>query len=229
MPVVEPEPVIRTLKYFEIIALANVGICNADSTTLCANAGGDMENSDPDGMLGNAACDARSDPGFVPAGGRVGIPFPIERVGHNVVPASAQMRLCFAEFGNSAGNCVNPLEVLDVLLEEYRAQQAYIYPLGNPADGVCVDEDGEPTDDETPTLFMGRGAGHEINSNHRFARNQRYAYDVGVRCGGRDRGDLSQTNDDWYIYGQPVLAQADGVVVAYDGRRGRGRFVQRDR
>jgi hypothetical protein len=196
----------------DYVPLEKLGICNVDSSLLCANAGfNDPDNCGTD----NPACDARPNAGFIPAGGKIGIPFPLERIGHNVVPASSEMAICFEEYGNTPGNCPNPLEVLDVVLEEYRSQEAYIYPLGNP-DVECVDAQGDPTG-ETPTLRMFNGAGHEINSNHRFARNQRYAYDVGVSCGNNDRRHITDTNEDWYIYGQPVLALAAGDVVAYEG------------
>ena len=131
------------------------------------------------------------------------LPFPFEKVSHNFVPASVDLTLCFKEFEGPGGTCVDPLEVKGVKLVEYRvpAGQTYIFPLKNPSifpSGI---------------LFTSSGGGHEIGDNHRLARNQRYAYDVGVLVGGVDCTDGCDANPDYFIYTEPVYAVADAVVA----------------
>jgi hypothetical protein len=108
-------------------------------------------------------------------------------------------------------------------LEEYRVPpgQTYIYPLGPP------DQPGEQ---------LSNNEAHEYFSHHRGVNNQRHAYDViskiagnsGVAStcvdsacdGGARDGDACTSNSDCrdnansYIYGEPILAMADGTVVA---------------
>jgi hypothetical protein len=87
-----------------------------------------------------------------------------------------------------------------------RPGQSYVYPLNNPS----VNPGG--------ILFTGSGGGHEIGSNHRFASlNQRHAYDVGVLVGGTDCAAPCNTNASYFIYGDPVIAMADGEIVMADG------------
>jgi len=205
---------------FEYKILETVGTCNNFSARYCEKPGqDDPEICDPKGTIGNPACDARPTDGFVPRGGVIGIPFAIETVGHNVVPASSEMQLCFAEHGNTPSDCNNPLIITDVSLEEYRAQESYIFPSPAPQNITC-----EPDATVEPTLSTGACGEFEINTNHRFARIQRYAMDYGITCNGDNRGNLvtmPNVNDplddtllrDWCIYDQPVVAQADSVVV----------------
>jgi len=108
-------------------------------------------------------------------------------------------------------------------VEEYRVPpgQTYIYPLGNP------DEMGGK---------IRTSNGHEPHNHHRGVNNQRHAYDVGVLAGGisgidtncvmdacvggAKEGDACATKTDCldnansYIYGEPIVAMADGVIVA---------------
>jgi hypothetical protein len=183
------------------VHLANLGLCQGDNSLLCVGPG--FDDALRCGSTGNNACDPRPSAGFVPANSNVGIPFPFEKLGHNILAFSSEMDLCFAEFENPPGTC-RPLQVLDVALDEYRHEgQTYIYPLENP-------------DDAGGTLFMGQGAGHEINTNHRLARNQRFAYDVGVLVGGDDNSGTGAVNTDYFIYKEPIFAMADGIIVALE-------------
>jgi len=143
------------------------------------------------------------DGAILPEHGNVALPFPFEKVSHNFVPASVDMKLCFKEFEGPGGTCPDPLEVTGVKLVEYRvpAGQTYSFPLKNP---VIY---------PTGILFTGSGGGHEIGDNHRLARNQRYAYDVGVLVNGVDCTDGCDANPDYFIYTEPVYAVADGVVA----------------
>jgi hypothetical protein len=145
---------------------------------------------------------------------------PKEIVAHNLVPFEGEIRVCFAEFDTGSG--CDPLIVRQAF-EEYRVPpgQTYIYPLGNP-------------DDVGGVLRV--SVGHEPESHHRGVNNQRHAYDIGVRVGGvggvatscqsntcsggardgqacADDGDCVD-NANAYIYGEPILAMADGTVVA---------------
>lgn len=158
--------------------------------------------TDPPGPLGPQVV-LGPDGAILPEHANVALPFPFEKVSHNFVPASVEMSLCFKEFEGPGGTCPDPLEVKGVTLAEYRvpAGQTYIYPLQNPSiypSGI---------------LFTGAGGGHEIGDNHRLARNQRYAYDVGVLVNGVDCTDGCDANPDYFIYTEPVYAVADGVVV----------------
>jgi hypothetical protein len=183
------------------VRLADLGLCQGDNAQLCVGPGSD--DVDRCGSTGNNACDPRPSAGFVPANSNLGIPFPFEKLRHNVLAFSSGMDLCFAEFDNPPGTC-KPLQITNVALTEYRHQgQTYIYPLGNPSIAGG-------------TLFSGPGGGHEINTNHRLARNQRYAYDVGVLLGGSDRSGTGSVNTDYFIYEEPVFAMADGDIVTLE-------------
>ena len=96
-------------------SLNNVGICNADSTVQCTGPGDDDEDScgpvDP-------ACNARPSAGYVPDHANLLVRNPKEIVLHNLVPAEAEIRICFNEF-NGGGGC-EELIVRQSLLE-YRS------------------------------------------------------------------------------------------------------------
>jgi cysteine-rich repeat protein len=136
----------------------------------------------------------------IPINSNIGFPFPFEKIPHNVVPGSVDMVLCFEEFEGPNGECSDPLSFLGVALIEYTTPpgDTYIYPLPEPnpmIGGVILS-----------------GGGHEIGKGHRFAFNQRYAYDVGVQDGNASC-DPCDTNAGFFVYGEPVLAMADGVVT----------------
>lgn len=68
----------------------------------------------------------------------------------------------------------------------------------------------------TWTVMHG-GPTRAINSHHRSVE-QRYAYDFEVRIRGRRSRGLEHRNEDFFCYGRPLLAPADGVVIfARDG------------
>ena len=205
------------LDFEEASDLGNVGICNADATIACSDPGGDDE--DNCGM-GDPACNARPSPGYLPDHANRSIRNPKEIVGHNVVPASGEIRICFDEF-NDVGGCDEV--IVRQTLGEYRVPpgQTYIYPM-------------PPPDQQDEMLYNNEA--HEFFSHHRGPNNQRHAYDVlsdingdsivGSSCedeacvGGARDGDACSENIDcsananWFVYGEPILAMADGVVVA---------------
>jgi Peptidase family M23 len=195
-----------------------VGICNGDNTLTCASPGAD--DADACGSTGDDACNSRPFAGYVPDHASYLVRNPEEIVAHNLVPAEAEIRVCFAEFDTMSG--CDPLIVRQAF-EEYRVPpgQTYIYPLGTPDDVGGV---------------IRVGVGHEPQTHHRGVNNQRHAYDVGVRVGGAggvatscqggtcsggardgdpcvDNGDCND-NTNAYVYGEPILAMADGEVVA---------------
>ena len=198
-------------------SLQNVGICAADPTVACSNPGGDDEDSCG---AGDPTCDARPSPGYVPDHAAYLLRNPKEVIGHNVVPAEAEIRICFAEF-NSMSGCDQL--IVRQTLAEYRVPpgQTYIYPLGPP------NQAGER---------LRNSEAHEYFSHHRGVNNQRHAYDVLSRIndeqevatscvnnacvGGVRNGDPCVENIDCsangnvFVYQEPILAMADGVVVA---------------
>jgi murein DD-endopeptidase MepM/ murein hydrolase activator NlpD len=140
----------------------------------------------------------------IPAGSNVFVPFSRELIDMNLVPATSEMELCFDELEATPGACSNPIQV-GVVLEEYVAPPgaSYRFPLVNPS---------QP-DNSTGMVTVG-GNGHEIGTAHRLARNQRYAYDVGVRVAGSpNKGIDDTTNADYYVYEEWVVATQDGVVT----------------
>ncbi|MGR9107743.1 MAG: M23 family metallopeptidase [Gammaproteobacteria bacterium] len=145
---------------------------------------------------------------IVGANSNIGVLFPAEFLGLNVVPATAEMELCFDELEAAPGGCANPLRARDVQLIEYLQPpgQTYIYPLGNPAQAKNAGG----------MIFTGDQRAHEIGTAHRLARNQRYAWDVGVLVGGNARQNNDDSLDDSYIYGEPVFAPADGVITVVE-------------
>ena len=195
-----------------------LGVCHADTTIACNDPTHD--DADSCGGTGNDACDARPAAGYVPDHASTLVRNPKETVAHNLVPASAEIRICFQEF-NDGPDC-DPLIVSEEF-EEYRVPpgQTYIYPLGNP-------------DDAGGKIRV--GVGHEPDSHHRSVNNQRHAYDIGVRVGSADGvGSSCQSghcaggardgapcaaskdcndNQNAYIYNEPIYAMADGTIVA---------------
>ncbi len=193
-----------------------VGLCNADPTTTCTKPGKDDVASCGGG---DPACNARP-AGFVPDHANYLFRNPNELVAHNLVPAEVEARICFAEFQTMSG-C--DLLVVRQTLEEYRvpAGQTYIYPMGTP---------------DTAGERLWNNEAHEFFTHHRPAMNQRHAYDVlslindevgvptscvdGNCSGGAKDGDSCATDSDCsdnlntFVYGEPILAMADGVVVA---------------
>ncbi|HKQ60602.1 MAG TPA: peptidoglycan DD-metalloendopeptidase family protein [Candidatus Polarisedimenticolaceae bacterium] len=195
-----------------------VGICNGDNTIACSQPG--MDDADACGSTGDDACNNRPAAGYVPDHAAYLVRNPKELVAHNLVPAEAELRVCFAEFDTMSG--CDPLIVRQAF-EEYRVPpgQTYIYPLGNP--------------NEAGGLIK-VGVGHEPASHHRGVNNQRHAYDIGVVVGGNgsvptscqsnacvggarngqacaDGGDCID-NTNAYVYNEPILAMADGTIVA---------------
>ncbi len=205
-------------EFDEASGLDVTGICHADNTIACASPG--STDSDACGSTGDDTCDNRPAAGYVPDHASYLVRNPKETVAHNVVPASAEMRICFQEF-NDGPDC-DPL-IIQQDFEEYLvpAGQTYIYPLGNP------DEAGGK---------IRVGVGHEPKTHHRGVNNQRHAYDIGVvvgnaggvsstcqsgHCAGgaRDGNPCSANKDcndnqNAYIYDEPIYAMADGTVVA---------------
>lgn len=213
-----PFPFLDT-DFEEASDLGSVGICNADSTLSCSDPGGSDE--DACGAM-NSACDARPSPGYVPDHANRSVRNPKEIVDHNQVPFWGEMRICFDEFNSMAG-CDEV--IVRQSLGEYRTQpgQTYIYPMPPPGD----------TDEQ-----LYNNEAHEYFSHHRGPNNQRHAYDVlssingdskvasacdtdeGMCVGGARDGDACSENidcshnADWYVYGEPIVAQADGTIVA---------------
>lgn len=204
-------------EFEEASDLGDVGICNADPTIACSGPGGDDENNC--GAM-NAACDARPSPGYVPDHANRTIRNPKEIVDHNLVPASGEIRICFDEFDSMSG-CDQV--IVRQTLTEYRTQpgQTYVYPM-------------PPPSEQDEQLFNNEA--HEYFSHHRGPNNQRHAYDVlssingdsrvGSACvdnvcdGGVRDGDACDENIDcsangnYFVYGEPIIAQADGSIVA---------------
>lgn len=60
--------------------------------------------------------------------------------------------------------------------------------------------------------------GHETTSHHRGAHNQRFAYDLevvkwnGSSWSARKPGTSGNSNSDYYVFGTPIYAMADGVI-----------------
>lgn len=205
-------------EFDEATGLDDVGICNGDNSIACANPGGD--DADACGSTGDDACNNRPAAGYVPAHASYLLRNPKEIVAHNLVPAEAEMRVCFAEFDTMSG--CDPLVVRQAV-EEYRVPSGptYIYPLGPPDEAGGV---------------IRVNVGHEPSTHHRGVNNQRHAYDIGVRVagasgvatscqagtcsGGARDGDACADNGDCvdnqnaYVYAEPILAMADGTVVA---------------
>jgi hypothetical protein len=157
----------------------------------------------------------------IPAGERIIMFFPYEKLPHNVVPASVDIHLYFREFTNRRGECV-PLSFRGIQLAEYRPPpgQLYVFPLVNPTQNVC----------ESGVWFTGHS--HELFTGHREAGNQRYAYDFGVSLRGEGGGDVITTcnpacpnsfycdcsgscaeNEQWFAWEEEIVAIADGEVV----------------
>ncbi|MEJ8568057.1 M23 family metallopeptidase [Elongatibacter sediminis] len=198
-------------------SLGGLGICAADSTVSCSDPGGSDEDS-----CGNVdpTCDARPSPGYVPDHANFTLRVPEEIVGHNLVPAEAEVRICFDEF-DDVGGCDEV--IVRQTLTEYRVPpgQTYIYPMPAP---------------DTVGEVLENNEAHEFFSHHRGVNNQRHAYDVLSNIGGSFRvasscvddacdggvrdGDACSENLDcsangnYYVYQEPILAMADGVVVA---------------
>lgn len=65
---------------------------------------------------------------------------------------------------------------------------------------------------------VSHGGKRRMTNYHHGSRGQRYAYDMVVQKGGRQRGADNGSNKDYYCYGLPVLAPAAGTVArAIDG------------
>ena len=197
--------------------LGNVGICNADPTIACTGPGDDDEDSCGGG---NPACDARPSPGYLPDHANRTVRNPKEIVYHNLVPVTGEIRICFDEF-NDMGGC-DEVIVRQTLLE-YRVPpgQTYIYPM-------------PPPDTQDEQLFNNEA--HEYFSHHRGPNNQRHAYDVlssingdsrvasscvdeacvgGIRDGDACTEDIDcSANGNYFVYLEPIVAMADGTVVA---------------
>jgi hypothetical protein len=198
--------------------LNEVGRCAADATIFCTKPGED--DSASCGAM-DPTCNALA-VGEVPAPANILIRNPAELVAHNLVPAQAEMRICFAEFDTMMG--CDPL-VIRQDVEEYRVPPGptYIYPLLNPDDAGGL---------------LSQNFGHEPANHHRGPANQRHAYDIGVDVGGdsgvgtecdvmngvcvggvRD-GDACDEHKDCkdnangFIYGEPIVAMAAGTIVA---------------
>lgn len=66
--------------------------------------------------------------------------------------------------------------------------------------------------------YWRNGIGHETTSHHRGAHNQRFAYDLdvvkwnGSKWSGIKPGTNGSQNTDYYVYGTPIYAMADGVI-----------------
>lgn len=92
---------------------------------------------------------------------------------------------------DDAGNQFS--KVLRVQLKRYIQNTTLIFPLKGKFIVLC---------------------GHEYNESHRWERSQFYAYDVNPVG---PQGELFQgngaSNEDWWGYGAPVIAPADGLVV----------------
>lgn len=200
-------------------SLQNVGICNADPTIACSEPGGDDEDN-----CGNATpqCDARPSPGYVPDHVNRTIRNPSEIVAHNLVPDTGEIRICFDAY-NTGPTCDEL--IVRQTLTEYRTQpgQTYIYPM-------------PPPSEQNEQLYNNEA--HEFFSHHRGPNNQRHAYDVlssinddsrvgsscdqdeGLCVGGVRDGDACAENIDcsangnYFVYGEPIVAQADGTIVA---------------
>jgi murein DD-endopeptidase MepM/ murein hydrolase activator NlpD len=79
-------------------------------------------------------------------------------------------------------------------------------------------------------ITVGWGGASSAENYHAYAPEQRWAYDLLVTRGGRSHKGEGKALRDYYVYGQPVLAPADGVVVetfdddpdANPGELGRG-------
>lgn len=71
----------------------------------------------------------------IPMGERIVLPFPLEELSHNDVPHSLDVELCFVEFADPNGACIDPLAFRDIRLYEYRVPpgQTYRYPTQTPA------------------------------------------------------------------------------------------------
>jgi len=198
--------------------LDDVGICKGDNTIACSEPGGD--DNAACGGTGDDTCDPRPFAGYVPDHANYLLRNPKEIVDHNLVPAESEMRVCFSEFDTMAG--CDPLIVRQPV-EEYRVPPGptYIYPLLNPGEGGGI---------------LNVNVGHEFHTHHRGVNNQRHAYDIGVRVGndsgvgtkceddkcvgGAKDGDAClddgdcRANANSYIYGEPIVAMAQGDVAA---------------
>jgi murein DD-endopeptidase MepM/ murein hydrolase activator NlpD len=68
-----------------------------------------------------------------------------------------------------------------------------------------------------PVAVLQGGATPEVNYHVAYP-DQRWAYDLGVRVNGLLHRDGGENLEDYYAYGKPVFAPADGVVVrSHDG------------
>lgn len=59
---------------------------------------------------------------------------------------------------------------------------------------------------------IAHGGKRRMTNYHHGSRGQRYAYDMVVHKKGVSRGGDGSSNKDYYCYGLPVLAPADGVI-----------------
>ncbi len=208
---------ITDVEFQDGTGLQNIGLCKVDATIACRGPGKDDETrcgtTDP-------TCEARPSVGYVPDHANYRLRNPQELIKHNLVPAEAEIRICFDEF--NSGPACDEL-VMRQSLVEYRTAPGptYIYPMGPP---------------DTPGERLRNSEAHEYFSHHRGVNNQRHAYDVlskinnqfrvpsacvnGVCAGGvRDADPCSadidcSANENVFVYAEPVLAMADGEVVA---------------
>ncbi len=148
----------------------------------------------------------------VPAGERIILLFPFEELPHNVVPATVDVRLFFAEFAD-------PVAFLDIALTEYHAPpgQTYSYPTMTPA--LPAGEWFSGGGHELATTGHRRG-GLRRGSGNTVWVNQRYAYDIDVHvgnanCDDGNGGSGTACNQDqhYFCWAEPIHAIGDGEVV----------------
>jgi hypothetical protein len=151
--------------------------------------------------------------GVVEMGERIILLFPFEELPHNVVPATVDVELFFQEFPG------DPLAFRDIELTEYHPPpgQTYTYPTKDPAVGHWFS--GNSHELGTPGGAAHRRGGLRRNGQTVWV-NQGYAYDIDVHKSGASCDDgnggsgLSCTQgSDYFCWGEPIHAIADGTVV----------------
>ena len=89
-------------------------------------------------------------------------------------------------------------------------------PWQTPPDSDLQHEDVAYTLPASEQLFAYWGGQNELPSYHAGAPGWRYGYDFAIWRDGATFGNSGGANEDYYIWGMPVVAPASGTVVAVE-------------
>lgn len=114
----------------------------------------------------------------------------------------------------------DPILVQWILDPEGRVLALLVQPMEEPAPSQFLQYQTKtplrlPFSGEWFVFWGGRDA---IDNYHVVAADQRFAYDLVIAKNGRTHAGSGSQNSDFFCFGQPILAPADGIVVeAVDG------------